>query len=66
MRSDEGLAVSFGLTLPQRGVHFGALTFSALLELAQAADGCPLIDTIWVGDSLTDGKVSTSSLTCIR
>ena len=47
-----GGTVSFGLTLPQRGMLFGALTAPDLLDLARAADGDPLFDQVWVGDSL--------------
>jgi alkanesulfonate monooxygenase SsuD/methylene tetrahydromethanopterin reductase-like flavin-dependent oxidoreductase (luciferase family) len=42
----------FGLTLPQRGVLFGALKASDLIDLARAADADPLFDQVWVGDSL--------------
>jgi alkanesulfonate monooxygenase SsuD/methylene tetrahydromethanopterin reductase-like flavin-dependent oxidoreductase (luciferase family) len=44
--------VSFGLTLPQRGVLFGATTIAELLRLAGEADRSPLFDSTWVGDSL--------------
>lgn len=42
----------FGLTLPQRGVLFGALTPKDLADFAREADGNPLFDEVWVGDSL--------------
>lgn len=46
------MPVSFGLTLPQRGVLFGATTVPDLLSLARDADESGLFDAVWVGDSL--------------
>ena len=44
--------MNFGLTLPNRGVLFGATTPKQLLDLSQQAEQCGLWRTIWVGDSL--------------
>jgi len=44
--------ISFGLTLPQRGVLFGATTIAEILRLAGEADRLALFDSTWVGDSL--------------
>jgi alkanesulfonate monooxygenase SsuD/methylene tetrahydromethanopterin reductase-like flavin-dependent oxidoreductase (luciferase family) len=48
----EPARLSFGLTLPQRGVLFGAMKSRDLMDLARAADENPLFDQVWVGDSL--------------
>ena len=42
----------FGLTLPNRGVLFGATTTDLMLDQAEAADRTGLFGSIWVGDSL--------------
>jgi alkanesulfonate monooxygenase SsuD/methylene tetrahydromethanopterin reductase-like flavin-dependent oxidoreductase (luciferase family) len=44
--------VSFGFTLPQRGVFFGVTSVEQMLATAREADGLPLFDSIWVGDSV--------------
>ena len=44
---------SFGLTIPQRAILFGASSWPELLELARAADKNPRFESVWVGDSLT-------------
>jgi alkanesulfonate monooxygenase SsuD/methylene tetrahydromethanopterin reductase-like flavin-dependent oxidoreductase (luciferase family) len=44
--------MKFGLTLPNRGVLFGVTTPAAMLEMAEIADGSPLFQSVWVGDSL--------------
>ena len=44
--------VSFGFTLPQRGILFGVTTVPALMASATEADSSGLFDSIWVGDSL--------------
>jgi alkanesulfonate monooxygenase SsuD/methylene tetrahydromethanopterin reductase-like flavin-dependent oxidoreductase (luciferase family) len=44
--------VSFGLTIPQRGVFFDIATWSQMLALAREADKNPLFDSVWVGDSV--------------
>lgn len=43
---------SFGLTLPNRGVLFGATTPAELLELSELAERSGAFDSIWVGDSI--------------
>lgn len=43
---------SYGLTLPQRGVNFGATTLDQLLGLAGRADAGGQFDSVWVGDNL--------------
>lgn len=40
-----------GLTLPQRGVFFDAITMSELVETAHLADEAGF-DSVWIGDSL--------------
>ena len=47
------MAAAFGLTLPQRGVLFGILTYEEMLDMAARADECELFGSLWVGDSLT-------------
>ncbi len=42
----------FGLSLPNRGVLFGATSVDELLELSEQADASGVFDSIWVGDSL--------------
>ena len=42
----------FGLSLPNRGVLFGATSVDELLEIAEQADASGAFDSIWVGDSL--------------
>lgn len=44
---------SFGLTLPNRGVLFGATSPAAMLELSELAEKSGCFDSIWVGDSIT-------------
>jgi alkanesulfonate monooxygenase SsuD/methylene tetrahydromethanopterin reductase-like flavin-dependent oxidoreductase (luciferase family) len=43
---------SFGLTLPNRGVLFGATTPAEMLELAEMAEASGAFDSVWVGDSI--------------
>ena len=45
-------SVSFGLTLPNRGVLFGATSPAEMLELAELAERSGCFDSIWVGDSI--------------
>lgn len=45
-------SVSFGLTLPNRGVLFGATSPAEMLELAEIAERSGCFDSIWVGDSI--------------
>jgi alkanesulfonate monooxygenase SsuD/methylene tetrahydromethanopterin reductase-like flavin-dependent oxidoreductase (luciferase family) len=42
----------YGLSLPNRGVLFGATTVDELLELSERAEASGAFDSIWVGDSL--------------
>src|ERR1700694_1769676 len=44
--------VSFGFTLPQRGVFFGVTTVEQLMTMARDVDANPVFDSLWVGDSL--------------
>ena len=44
--------MTFGFTLPQRGVFFGVTTVGEMLDLAARADADPRLDSVWVGDSL--------------
>lgn len=43
---------SFGLSLPNRGVLFGAISTEELLEMSALADRSGVFDSVWVGDSL--------------
>ena len=45
-------SVSFGFTLPQRGVFFGVTTVEQLMTMARDVDADPVFDSLWVGDSL--------------
>ena len=42
----------FGLSLPNRGVLFGATSVDELLELSEQAETSGAFDSIWVGDSI--------------
>jgi alkanesulfonate monooxygenase SsuD/methylene tetrahydromethanopterin reductase-like flavin-dependent oxidoreductase (luciferase family) len=44
--------ISFGFTLPQRGVFFGIASWPEMLQLAQEAERSGAFDSIWVGDSV--------------
>src|SRR5215470_10130835 len=44
--------VSFGFTIPQRGVFFGIATWPQMIAMAADADQVPLFDSLWVGDSV--------------
>src|ERR1700730_18286815 len=44
--------VSFGFTIPQRGVFFGIATWPEMIAMAAEADRNPLFDSLWVGDSV--------------
>jgi alkanesulfonate monooxygenase SsuD/methylene tetrahydromethanopterin reductase-like flavin-dependent oxidoreductase (luciferase family) len=44
--------VSFGFTIPQRGVLFGVATWPQMIALAREADRIALFDSLWVGDSV--------------
>ncbi len=56
--------MKFGLTLPNRGVLFGATTPKQLLEISQQAEKSGLWQTIWVGDSLV-AKPRLESITLL-
>ena len=45
-------APRYGLSLPNRGVLFGATTVDELLAISERADASGFFDSIWVGDSL--------------
>jgi alkanesulfonate monooxygenase SsuD/methylene tetrahydromethanopterin reductase-like flavin-dependent oxidoreductase (luciferase family) len=49
MESDR---LTFGFTLPQRGVFFGIASWPEMIQMARAVDANPLFDSIWVGDSI--------------
>jgi len=42
----------YGLSLPNRGVLFGATSVDELLAISEQADASGAFDSIWVGDSL--------------
>jgi alkanesulfonate monooxygenase SsuD/methylene tetrahydromethanopterin reductase-like flavin-dependent oxidoreductase (luciferase family) len=44
--------VQLGLSLPNRGVLFGAISVDEILELSEIADRTAVFDSVWVGDSL--------------
>src|SRR5215472_6351211 len=44
--------VSFGFTIPQRGVLFGVATWPQMIALAREADRIAMFDSVWVGDSV--------------
>jgi alkanesulfonate monooxygenase SsuD/methylene tetrahydromethanopterin reductase-like flavin-dependent oxidoreductase (luciferase family) len=54
----------FALTLPNRGVLFGATTPGQMLQMAETADRSGLFHDVWVGDSLL-GKPRMESLTLL-
>jgi len=54
--------MKFGLTLPNRGVLFGAITPNQMLEMAETADRAKQFEHLWVGDSLL-GKPRMESIT---
>ncbi|CAM3649804.1 LLM class flavin-dependent oxidoreductase [Mycobacterium frederiksbergense] len=41
-----------GLSLPNRGILFGAISVAEMLELAEFADRGEFFDSVWVGDGL--------------
>jgi alkanesulfonate monooxygenase SsuD/methylene tetrahydromethanopterin reductase-like flavin-dependent oxidoreductase (luciferase family) len=41
-----------GLSLPNRGILFGAITVAEMLDLAEFADRSESFDSVWVGDGL--------------
>src|SRR5215510_12640836 len=42
----------FGLSLPNRGVLFGATSVDELIEISERAEASGAFDSVWVGDSL--------------
>jgi alkanesulfonate monooxygenase SsuD/methylene tetrahydromethanopterin reductase-like flavin-dependent oxidoreductase (luciferase family) len=44
--------VNLGLSLPNRGVLFGAITVDEILALSEIADRSEAFESVWVGDSL--------------
>lgn len=42
----------FGLTLSNRSIVLGMSDVPAMLDLARAADGAPVWDSVWIGDSI--------------
>lgn len=42
---------AYGLTLPLRGVNFGATTLDEFLGLATQADASGQFDSVWVGET---------------
>ena len=44
--------ISFGFTVPQRGVFFGIATWPQMIAMAREVDRIALFDSIWVGDSV--------------
>ena len=41
-----------GLSLPNRGVLFGAITVDQMLQMAEQAEASGVFDSLWVGDSI--------------
>src|SRR5487761_867392 len=56
--------MNFGLTLPNRGVLFGATSPKQLLDISRQAEDSGLWHTIWVGDSLV-AKPRLESITLL-
>ena len=44
--------LTFGITLPNRGINLGICTTEDLLQLAELAEASPFMDSVWVGDAL--------------
>jgi alkanesulfonate monooxygenase SsuD/methylene tetrahydromethanopterin reductase-like flavin-dependent oxidoreductase (luciferase family) len=44
--------LAIGLSLPNRGVLFGATTVDEMLRMSEVADRSGAFDSVWVGDSL--------------
>lgn len=44
--------LTFGITLPNRGINLGICTTEDLLRLAVQAEGSRFMDSVWVGDAL--------------
>jgi alkanesulfonate monooxygenase SsuD/methylene tetrahydromethanopterin reductase-like flavin-dependent oxidoreductase (luciferase family) len=56
--------MELGLTLPNRGVLFGATTVDELLDLAESAEQSGAFGSVWVGDSIM-AKPRLESLTLL-
>lgn len=56
--------MELGLTLPNRGVLFGATTVDEMLELAEAGEQAGAFGSVWVGDSIM-AKPRLESLTLL-
>jgi alkanesulfonate monooxygenase SsuD/methylene tetrahydromethanopterin reductase-like flavin-dependent oxidoreductase (luciferase family) len=54
--------MKFGLTLPNRGILFGAITPQQMLQMGEIADRSEHFEHVWVGDSLL-GKPRMESMT---
>jgi alkanesulfonate monooxygenase SsuD/methylene tetrahydromethanopterin reductase-like flavin-dependent oxidoreductase (luciferase family) len=48
----ESPPLALGLSLPNRGVLFGAITVEEMLRMSEIADRSGAFDSVWVGDSL--------------
>src|SRR5690348_1096335 len=46
------MPATFGLTLPNRGVMYGATSPAEMIELSEIAERSERFDSVWVGDSL--------------
>lgn len=55
---------SLGLIIPQRASMFGVGALPELLQMAPVAEQSGLIDTVWVGDSLTS-KARPEAMACL-
>jgi len=44
----------WGLSLPNRGILFGAISVGELLDLARAGEDSGFFGSVWIGDSLLD------------
>jgi alkanesulfonate monooxygenase SsuD/methylene tetrahydromethanopterin reductase-like flavin-dependent oxidoreductase (luciferase family) len=56
--------LTFGFTLPQRGIFFGIAKWSEMVGLAQEAERSGAFDSVWVGDSVM-AKPRPESLTLL-
>ncbi len=56
--------MELGLTLPNRGVLFGATTVDEMLDLAEAGEQAGAFGSVWVGDSIM-AKPRLESLTLL-
>src|SRR5215831_19137659 len=44
----------WGLSLPNRGILFGAISVGGLLDLAHAGEDSGFFGSVWIGDSMLD------------